>query len=343
MTRILVWSIARMQRMIEQMTSKEVKFDCVIIISGKRGVGKSTLGYKIVNGLNIEQPFKPKKDLVYSREDTIAAISRKINGCLLSDEMINVAYKRDFYDQDQKELLKALDMYRDSRNVFVGCVPLFLDLDTKMQKVCKIWLDVRERGKALIHTQISSSYLNDPWDLKNNLKIESKWSNRIGSKPRYGQLTTLRGVLMFGDLTKNQREEYDAIKAEKRGQIFAKYNQGETKDLDEIFITNLVTMLKAGEINPDNYPMLCKVNSKDPQLIRTKINRLLREQNDEYSFKDYCMTERKRNKNIALGIATPIQKVTVEKPAQPDTTEDKDKEFSKRQFIEGDDLLGFKE
>ena len=305
--RLVVWSMKDLVECINKMTSKEVKYDCVIFISGKRGSGKSTVGYKIASTLEIEQPFKPKRDLVYSREDTLKHLANKINGVILSDEMVNVAYKRDFYQEDQKELLKAFDMYRDSRNVFIGCIPIFSDLDVKIQKVCKIWIDVVSRGKALIHTQVKSSYLNDPWDLKNNMKVESKWTMRGISKPRYGQLSTIRGVLFSGDLSVSQREEYDAIKAEKRAQVFSKYsNEDILTDPEQIFTRNLMNQLKSYKLTPATFELLCSVNGNDSNKIRRKVNEILKQENNNLTYKDFCMDEKKKLKRERLGFKVPL-------------------------------------
>ena len=86
------------------------KFDGIIFIEGKRGLGKSTLAYKIATRLKTPIAFSPKRDIVYSRDDTLKHLATKKGGVIFSDEMINVAYNRDFYNEEQKVLLKALNM-----------------------------------------------------------------------------------------------------------------------------------------------------------------------------------------------------------------------------------------
>lgn len=304
--KLFLWSMKRLVNCIEQMTSKEKKFDCIIFISGKRGTGKSTLAYKLASLISSETPFRPKRDIVYSREETLKHYANKINGIVFADEMINVAYKREFHMTEQIELLKAFDMYRDSRNIFIGCVPIFTDLDVKIQKVCKIWLDVRERGKALIHTQNDSSYSNDPWDLKNNFKIESDWTIKGVSKPRYANLSTCRGLLIYGDLTPLQREEYEAIKAEKRSHVFSKYSDDSlVYDPDKLFLINIVKNLKEGKVTPEIYSIMCNTVGKDPEQIRRKINIHLKEQGDTKTWKDYCLSHEIRVKKDRLGFKLP--------------------------------------
>ena len=304
--RILVWTLKDIRESVQIMTSKTKKFDAIIFIEGNRGLGKSTLGYKILSGLKIEQPFIPKRDLVYSRDDTLKHLASKINGCIFSDEMINVAYKRDFYQEGQKDLLKGFDMYRDSRNVFVGCIPKFIDLDIKIQKVCKLRLSVIRRGVALVQMQLPSIYSNDPWDVRNNQKIESKWALKGTKNPRYGQLTTVRGILYFGDLTEKQREEYDSIKEEKRNHVFKKYrDQDMMHDPEHIFMRNIMKELKDGKVTPNSFDLLCSINGKSPETIRRKINNTLKEGGDEKRWKDYCITDQTRKRRDKLGFSTP--------------------------------------
>lgn len=304
--KLIIWTLKDLKKAIETMTSPTVKFDCIIFIEGKRGLGKSTLAYKLLSGLDIEFPFNPRRDIVYSREETLKHLSTKINGAIFSDEMINVAYKRDFYQENQKELLKAFDMYRDSRNVFIGCIPQFVDLDVKIQKVCKIRLSVLRRGVALIQMMNPTIYSQDPWDIKNNQRIESKWTNRNAKNPRYAQLTTVRGILYFGDLTPNQREEYDAIKFEKRNHVFAKYqDQSLIHDPDQLFLKNCIREIKAGTVTPGSFELLCKINAKSPETIRRKINDCLKDEGDERRWKDYCLTEKAKARKDKMGFALP--------------------------------------
>lgn len=308
MKKLLKWTIKDICESIEVMTSNEVKFDCIIFIEGKRGLGKSTLAYKILNKLDVEHPFKPRKDIVYSREDTLSHLANKKNGCIFSDEMINVAYKRDFYEQDQKELLKAFDMYRDSRNIFIGCIPKFIDLDVKIQKVCKMKISVIRRGFALIHLPLDIIYSSDPWDTKNNQKIEAKWALKGTKNPRYGQLTTCVGYVTYSDLTPNQRAEYDAIKEEKRSHVFAKYTESQASmDPETIFYTNVIKLMKEGKINPQSFELLCIANNKMPITVRNNINKILRETNDSFSAKDYITTKERYEKRTKLGFKMPVQ------------------------------------
>ena len=229
---LLRWKVSDLVEVAEKCVLN--KFDFVCFIEGNRGLGKSTLGYIIACKLrkNKVLTFKPKQHMVYSRADTLKLLASKKRHIILSDEMINVAYNRSFYEEDQKKLLKALNMYRDSCNVFIGCIPKFSDLDNQIRRLCKIRITVIRRGVALIHKQVRGIYSQDPWDTDTNVKQERK-------APRhYGKLTTCIGIMRFGDLKPKARALYEKLKQEKRGEVFQDVTREKSKDdemLDKIY------------------------------------------------------------------------------------------------------------
>lgn len=302
MSRLLVWSISDLVECIEKMIQN--KFDCVMFITGRRGLGKSTLAYKVATRLkNVPQPFEPERDLVYSREATLKHLANKKGGVIVSDEMINVAYNRDFYFNEQKQLLKMLNMYRDSCNIFIGAVPKFRDLDIQIQRLCKIRIDVVARGVGIIHLQLNTTYLLDGWDSRNNEKIESKWALK-GRNPKYAQLSTARGIIRFNDLTPLQRETYEKIKESRRGQVFQDYAETTmTGDPKKKFYDNLLEGIKNGKIAMKDLEMIGKVNEIKPQEIRRKINLMLADSGEEKRLKDYL--HKKKDRTDSLGFRLP--------------------------------------
>lgn len=317
---LLTCSLKYLTDLISEMTKN--KFDCIIFIEGNRGLGKSTLAYKVANGLDVDIPFKPKRDIVYSREDVLRHLATKKKGIIFGDELINVAYNRDFFETDQKTLLKALNMYRDSCNVFIGCVPRFSDLDTQLQRLCKIKITVVRRGLAILHKKVASIYNKDPWDSKNNQKIEEGWSQSRTKHPKYSQLTTAFAFMSFGDLTNSQRDEYESIKDEKRGQVFGSYNDSEMMlDKDGLFIKKVYEKVKAQELTPKDFELLAETNSYNVETLRKKINAKLKEENIEYRWKDLVTTDKKKDKRDKLGF-------TIDLPSNESPTKNLDEAWS---------------
>jgi len=280
----------------------------------------STLALKLAHRLVTPIPFKPKRDLVYSREDTIKLLASRKGGIIFSDEMINVAYNRDFYEGQQKVLIRGINLYRDSNNVILGCIPSFIDLDKQIQRLCKIRITVVRRGYALIHTQKRTMFQSDTWDIKNNQKVETAWTNKGGKNPRYAQLTTVRGILRFNDATPQQREEYEAIKQEKRGRVFGDMMGEEVDDPSKIFYDNLYKEVKSAKLTQEAFYVLAKISNKKPETIRNRINKMLKEDGDSKRFKDYVLSEKKKIRLDKLGFdITHTQKPRpINTPDRPD-------------------------
>jgi len=294
----IYWNLKDICELVLDMVAE--KYDTIIFITGKRGISKSTLGCKLA--FRVGLPFTPTKDIVYTRDEVIKQLSNKKKGVIFADEMINVAYNRDFYETDQKQLLKAFNMYRDSCNLFIGCIPIFTDLDVQMQKLCKIHINVIARGIAIIHTQLPSTFSKDPWDIKNNLKVEGKWCLRGLRKPRYTQLSTYRGTLLFGDLTIQQRNLYEKIKEEKRNRVYKDYqNKEDSQSPQEILYKNLLKMAKDKKLTPKIFQSIVFANGMDYNKVRRKLNEMLRDEGKDERFKDLIKKENIVVKRDALG------------------------------------------
>jgi hypothetical protein len=299
MVKLLIWKIKDVSECINEM--QDEKFDCIICVEGKRGLGKSTLSYKICS--RVKSPFNPYKDICYSRKQVIKSLATKIKGNIFADEMINVAFNRDFYEEDQKLLIKGLNMYRDSFNIFIFCVPFFTSLDTQLQRLVKLRLTIIRRGIALVQTPVSSIYSNDPWDIKNNQRIESSWNKKGIKKPRYGQLTTVRGFLKFGDLSKKSKELYEKIKHEKSNRIFEKEAQivKETSP-NAIFYKNLVERLKTKTITKEMLREICIISGKKYRNVTIRINEILREKNEKERLKDLLKANNNTTGKLGKGL-----------------------------------------
>lgn len=302
MANIPIWSLKNLVNSIQARVFND--FDAVICIEGKRGLGKSTLGYKILKRLQVAINFKPNRDIIYKREGIIRHLASKKQGCILADEMIGSAYSRDFYVEEQKTLIKALNMYRDNLNAFVFCIPFFSDLDTQFKKLVAIRITVVRRGLALIHLPRPSIFSSDIWDTKYNEKIERKWTNKFIQNPMYSQLTTVVGYLHFGDLSPKAKELYLKIKQEKRGKIYSEYLDGDMPlDPEELFYINLKNRVKAKVLTPRMFNEICKVNGRKYENVRRRINRMLEDTGEKGSFRDYVNNSNLIKKKDSLGFS----------------------------------------
>lgn len=287
-TPVFRWSIGRIAKLIEEM--QQNKFDCFIVIEGNRGLGKSTLAYHLINRVGTHK-FNPKKDILYKRKEVIDFFNDRWYSSGWADEMINVTFNRDFYDMDQKKLVKIMNMNRDHCNLFIACVPQFQTLDNQIKNLCKIRITVVRRGLAIVQTQNRSIYSTDRWDTGINEKIERNWLKSGVSKPRYSRLTTFRGILPFGDLTPKQREEYEEIKRNKRNEI---KQEQEAEEQSGRPADRLYALLREGKIGTRQmFDNMCLAMGLKPLNVMQNIRIRMRNEGDNTKFQDFFVDEYK--------------------------------------------------
>mgnify|MGYP001586040676 CR=1 FL=1 len=239
-----LWGIKELAEIIKKRIDN--KYDCIIVFDGRRGSGKSTGALKIAYCFD---EFKLKRDVVFSREDVLQSLSNKKRGIIIADEVINVIYNREHFLEDQKKLLKYLNMYRDSQNVFIACVPNWSDLDPQFKRLVSIRINVIRRGLAVLHLPNLTTYSGDPWDTNSNEKIERLWHKKNLFKPRYHKLTTFKGFIRYGALTPNVATVYEKVKEEKRNILILSDNNKD-KNLKTNPYLEIYEGLKSGKIIP---------------------------------------------------------------------------------------------
>ena len=219
---VIRWSMKKFIWMIVQILNN--KFDCFIVIEGSRGLGKSTLGIHLARRVAREfrkrgdsdlYKFNGRNSLIYTKKETLNFFHKwKCNG--IADEMINVSFNRDFYNEDQKNIIKMINMNRDHCNLFIACVPQFQNLDNQIKNLCKIKITVIRRGVAIIQTPNRTIYVKDKWDQATNEKLERQWLQKGITRPHYSKLTTFRGILTFPKLNEKTEAKYQEVKNMKR-------------------------------------------------------------------------------------------------------------------------------
>jgi hypothetical protein len=312
MVHVLNWNLKKLVLMIVRIL--ENKFDCVIAIEGNRGLGKSTLAYEIARGIGYRfkqknkgsgkpQDFKfvPHKCLLYTRKEVIKFFHSR-RGTGIADEMINVTFNRDFYDTDQKDLIKMMNMNRDHCNLFISCVPQFQNLDNQVKNLVKIRITVVRRGIAVIQTPNRSIYSKDKWDTAINEKIERKWLEKGIQNPHYAKLTTFRGILRFPPLRARDEKIYQEVKDEKRN-IIAREQMGITgEDEDKDPVQIAIERLKEGKIrNSAVLEGMAFAHNINPDNFKARISTALKKEGLDNRLTSYYW-ERKKSK----GDVTPL-------------------------------------
>jgi len=269
------------------------KFDVFMVIEGKRGLGKSTLGYKLMMMVRREMKkrgvqgynFIPKRDLLYERKEVLSFFHKRQHSGL-ADEMINVSFNRDFYNEDQKDLIKMINMNRDHNNLFIACVPQFKNLDSQMKNLASMKITVVRRGISIVHTPNKTVYSSDIWDERINEKIERGWLLGGIKNPKYSRLTTFRGFLRFPKLTDKQEAIYQQIKDDKRNVIAQDKGLEEEKEKDpfEKIYDKLVGGLIKNHEALDGMLAICDL---DNDKTKSKLRRHLQKNNKPASVSAY--------------------------------------------------------
>lgn len=285
------WHIKDLAEMSKE--SRKKRFDFICAITGRRGLGKSTLGYKWARRLG----FKPKQHIIYTREDLAKGLAGW-DQVLMADEAINAGYKRDFHSTDQKDLIKMLNMYRDHRNILFLCIPNFWDLDKPLRDLVKLRIDIVRRGLGVIHKPKESTYSNDPWDHKMNQKIEEKWSKGGVYKPRYSRLSTFVGMIKYGALSPKQEELYQSIKNAKRNEILKAEADSDVKKMNSKYDI-VFEKIKQRKLTKEQLELWCELNGLKWSQANRALNAMLKDDPKvEGTLKDHFIVTQNDTKNI---------------------------------------------
>jgi len=304
---VINWSMTKMIQMIVAILQN--KFDCFIVIEGNRGLGKSTLAIQLARGVSREfkkqgstdYKFNWKGSLIYTKKET-KRFWHQWKSTGIGDEMINVAFNRDFYNEDQKDIIKMINMNRDHCNFFQACVPQFQTLDSQIKQLCKIRLTVVRRGVAIIQTQNRTIYIKDRWDTATNEKIERDWVAKGIKNPHYTKLTTFRGVMKFPKLREKSEARYQQVKDDKRN-LVAKEEMG--IDPDEVSLDPYAVameMLVDGKVRNGTFlDGFAQANKIIPATFKSQLRSRLQKSGKDHKVANYYWEKRAKNKKEGAG------------------------------------------
>jgi len=269
------WSIKEIRDLLLQRQKNE--FDANIGVSGKRGNGKSSFLLKLFLRF---KGFNEWKQQVYSREDVIDLLkNQKLKFCF-DDEGINSGYKRDFQQTGQKDLIKIVTAYRDNFNIYATAIPFFYSLDKDLRELIFMHVHIIERGWAVIFLPLEDTiHQQDPWDTKNNAKLEEKWQKKKQENPDfrfpYHKLSTFAGYIFFNDITEKQRILYKEIKNFKRSEKF-KTEKEKLESKEKSFHDHVFSLLMQKKISKEGLIQICLANNKKFTTISAQLNTMLK-------------------------------------------------------------------
>jgi len=190
--------------------------DCIIAITGFRGVGKSVLMRQIGKELKLCD-YDMNKYHIYSRKELVDNLEKlEKKDILCVDEAINTIFKREFQKKNQIQIIKMFNTYRDKFFTVFLLVPLFWDLDSSVRNsmMIKFWIFCYKKGRAVIFTHNHNPATTDPF---NRDSIHYAWARkRIRTSRNYFN------DLRWSNLKPEEYDLYAEIKARKRKES---YNQ----------------------------------------------------------------------------------------------------------------------
>lgn len=161
--------------------------DAMIGIGGFKGIGKSTFSTKLqkvyskVAGVPWSfnhMTWKRKELLTWvdgEGPDKVGQLPEY--SAILPDELISMFYRRNWFDEDQKQAVELFNKCRDRHLLIVGNVPDFWDLDPGFTKSLTFYIYIPERGRAWIFEQENNPFVKDKWNANENKKLFRKNKN----------------------------------------------------------------------------------------------------------------------------------------------------------------------
>lgn len=290
------------QMLCDRLTNR---FDGFVVIEGKRGLGKSTLGFKILRAIHREMKkrgvdgykFFPKKHILYQRKEVLKFLHRRQSSAL-ADELITSAFNRDFYNEDQKDLIKMLNMNRDHNNCLISCIPSFKVLDSQIKNLCCMKITVIRRGVAIIHTPNKTIYSPDIWDERFNEKIERGWLTKNVKNPHYSKLTTFRKFIRFSKLSPKQEELYQKIKDDKRNILAKDKGLEEMDEKDDPFLKIYNALINGKIKNTAMLDGMIMINGTSEIHTKNKLRRKIKADGKANRISDLYLEVKKTVPNI---------------------------------------------
>lgn len=222
--------------------------DNIVLFTGRRGQGKSTLSIKQIisfndlkkiqeiynKGINLSnnkrefqekcktielQEFNFDRDIVFTTDELQNLCQNSRKGFILADEAVVSVSRRGSMTKINKMLHQILTINRKNNNTIFLCLPSIEDLDVSILQYLTMWIHVEERGKASVFMPSRASVFGrKTWDVDSMKKILDKFIDknpRVGAPPNW-IYENFRGYIGFGKLPKKVEEKYLRLAEEKK-------------------------------------------------------------------------------------------------------------------------------
>lgn len=256
--------------------------DNIVLITGKRGSGKTTLSIKQIMGFsdiegneeyynqekNISKdekvvyklenftPFNMENHMCFSKKELQDLWKNEKMAFILADEAVVNANRRNSMTKANKILMEIVTINRKNYNTIFFCMPSIEDFDLAILQYITHWIHIDERKlAAVLLPNPPSLFGRKSWDIDHMKKIYEKFveSNPTAPSVPYWLFSNFRGYMKFSAMSKNVEDKYLEIATNKKNRD----NEEEEKEvrpkrqLDEVKtkrIEEIVDKLIKGEI-----------------------------------------------------------------------------------------------
>lgn len=184
-------------------------WDNIIVVTGAEGTGKSNLAYYLAKKFNPD--FEIKDGYVYDFETMVTRLnSDKVIGSVLwLDEATALLGNRDWAREENKSIIKVLQMMRSYGLTIIMCIPDLNSLDVYVRD---------KRVRYILEAKIMA-WEGRPEKTRGYFELKT---------PRPGQDPETRGYGLFPPMDPEVNEEYKATKLRSQktalGELYKKIN-----------------------------------------------------------------------------------------------------------------------
>ena len=280
----IVYPLTFIKQMLEKRRDNEK--DNMVLITGARGDGKTTLTGKILFQF---EDFDPFVSMVYSKEATFKLIKKK-RGYVWLDESVISAAKGNVMTRANKLLFEVSTINRDNFNIIFYLMPFVEDFDSKILQYISMWIHVDSRGLGVVMLPANKGIFGKRnWDLIAMKKIfdEFQKDNMNATHTPYWIFPNFRGYVKFGKLTPQQDAIVKEIKALRKNENLDKEMQQEVtievKNMENYNLYSakkLAEMVLKGEIrNIETFKATCTELKLNPDEMLKKTDLVFRRNN----------------------------------------------------------------